>query len=57
MAINALYEWNGGKAQTSASYLLGRETENEKLAPFRLDLGPRLFRTVGARALPGGVRT
>ncbi len=57
LAINALYESNGKDAQTSASYLLGRETENEKLAPFRLDLGPRLFRTVGTRALPGGVRT
>jgi hypothetical protein len=57
LAINALYESNGKDAQTSASYLIGRETENEKLAPFRLDLGPRLFRTVGTRALPGGVRT
>jgi hypothetical protein len=57
LAINALYESNGKDAQTSASYLLGRETEREKLAPFRLDLGPRLFRTVGTRPLPGGVRT
>jgi hypothetical protein len=56
LAVNALYESNGKSAQTSASYLLGRETEREKLAPFRLDLGPRLFRTVGTRPLPGGVR-
>jgi hypothetical protein len=56
LAVNAHYESNGKNVQTSASYLLGRETEREKLAPFRLDLGPRLFRTVGTRPLPGGVR-
>ncbi|MES2119869.1 MAG: hypothetical protein V4513_04765 [Pseudomonadota bacterium] len=58
LAINALYKWNtGSEGQTSASYLLGRDTQGEKLAPFRLDLGPRLFRGVGARLLPSGLRT
>lgn len=56
IAINALYTWSSGAGQTSVSYLLGRDTKNEKLAPFRLDLGPRLFRGVGARLLPGGLR-
>jgi hypothetical protein len=49
LAFNALYRWAGGDAQTSASYLVGRDTKGEKLAPFRLDLGPRVFRGLGAR--------
>jgi len=56
IAFNALYHWGGGEGQTSASYLLGRDTKGAKLAPFRLDLGPRIFRGIGARLLPAGVR-
>jgi hypothetical protein len=56
LAFNALYRWNGREGQTSVSYLLGRETDGEKMAPFRIDLGPRQFRKVGARPLPTGVR-
>lgn len=56
LAFNALYKWGGSEGQTSAVYLLGRDTNGEKMAPFRLDLGPRLFRGVGARLLPVGVR-
>ena len=56
LAFNALYRWSGGDGQTSASYLLGRDTKSAKMAPFRLDLGPRIFRGVGARRLPVGVR-
>jgi hypothetical protein len=56
IAMNALYRWSGGEGQTSVSYLLGRDIKGEKMAPFRLDLGPRLFRGVGARALPSGLR-
>jgi len=56
IAFNALYTWSGGDGQTSASYLLGRDTKGEKLGPFRLDLGPRIFRSVGAHLLPTGVR-
>ena len=50
VAFNALYSWASGKGQTSASYLVGKETTGEKLAPFRLDLGPRIFRGLVARA-------
>ena len=57
IAFNALYEWSGGKAQTSAAYLVGRETKGEKLGPLHLDLGPRAFTSLGARALPATVRT
>jgi hypothetical protein len=57
IAFNALYGWATGEGQTSASYLLGRDTKSDKLAPFRLDLGPRIVRSVGARALPIAVHT
>jgi len=56
LAFNANYAWSSKEGQTSVSYLLGRDGNSEKLAPFRLDLGPRLFRTVGARPLPIGIR-
>jgi hypothetical protein len=56
LAFNALYRLGGSEAQTSASYLLGRETKSDKLAPLRLDLGPRAITGLGARPLPNGVR-
>jgi hypothetical protein len=56
IAFNALYGWRGGEGQTSASYLLGIDTKREKMAPFRVDLGPRLFSSLAARQLPTGVR-
>lgn len=56
IAFNVLYGWSGGEGQTSVSYLLGRDTSGEKMAPFRLDLGPRIFRGIAARLLPTGVR-
>ena len=56
IAFNALYGWGSGAGQTSAAYLVGRDTKGEKMAPFRLDLGARVFRGVGARALPAAVR-
>ncbi len=49
-AITALYRWgSNNNGQTSASYLVGKETSGDKLAPFRLDLGPRVFRGLAAR--------
>lgn len=49
IAFNALYGWGSGKGQSSVSYLVGKTTSGEKLAPFRLDLGPRVFRGLAAR--------
>ena len=49
VAFNALYAWGSDKGQTSTSYLVGKVTKGEKLAPFRLDLGPRMFRNLAAR--------
>ncbi|MEO6256833.1 MAG: hypothetical protein ABIO69_08490 [Sphingomicrobium sp.] len=56
IGFNALYRWSGGDGQTSASYLVGRDTNTEKMAPLRLDLGPRIFRGLGAREHNIGVR-
>jgi len=57
IAFNALYEWSGGKAQSSAAYLVGRDTQQDKLGPLRLDHGAREFSGLGARPLPSAVRT
>jgi hypothetical protein len=56
IAFNALYKWSSGDGQSSVSYLVGRDTKSEKLAPFRLDLGPRIFRGLGFRLLPNDIR-
>jgi hypothetical protein len=56
IAFNALYRWSSGEGQTSVSYLLGRDTQSDKLGPFRLDLGARVFRGLAARQLPTGIR-
>lgn len=52
VAFNVTYEWGEGeRGQTSKSYLVGRETDPpaEKMGAFRLDLGPRIYRSVGFR--------
>lgn len=57
VAFNVLYRWGGSEAQSSASWLVGRGgDEDEKLAPIRLDLGPRLWRNLSARRYTLGVR-
>jgi hypothetical protein len=56
IAFNAIYRWGGGEGQSSISYLVGRDTNGEKMAPIRLDLGPRVFRGLGSRLLPTGLR-
>jgi len=57
IAFNALYQWSGGSAQTSAAYLVGRETNGDKLGPLRLDAIPRQVQGLGARELPVGIRS
>ena len=56
LGFNALYDWSGGDGQTSASYLIGRNTDGARMAPFRADLGPRVFRGLDARMHSLGVR-
>jgi hypothetical protein len=57
VGVNTLYRGPSGPKQTSASYLVGRDSKAEKMAPFRLDLGPRIFRGLGARAHSLALRT
>ena len=52
VAVNILYDWgNGRTGQTSKSYLVGRELQQkaEKMGAFRVDQGPRVWRSVGQR--------
>ena len=57
LAFNAIYEWSNGRGQTSTAYLVGRETNGDKLGPLRLDSGHRELLGLGARPLPVGVRS
>jgi hypothetical protein len=51
IGFNILYRAGSSESQASASFLVGRGgEEDEKLAPFRIDLGPRSFRGLSARA-------
>ncbi|MEO7564375.1 MAG: hypothetical protein ABIR63_01525 [Sphingomicrobium sp.] len=56
VGFNALYRWANGEGQTSAAFILGRATDGEKLAPFRLDMAGREFRTLGQRPLSEALR-
>ncbi len=54
IAVNALYDYGDGRTgQTSKSYVVGRELQagekSEKMGAFRVDQGPRIWRTVGQR--------
>ncbi len=52
IAVNALYDWGEERTgQTSRSYVVGRELAepSEKMGAFRVDLGPRIWRTIGQR--------
>lgn len=57
VGFNILFRSNGEDDHASASFLVGRGSEqDEKLAPFRLDLGPRVFRGLAARAHSMGLQ-
>ncbi len=52
VAVNALYDCGDGRTgQSSKSYVVGRELQeqSEKMGAFRVDQGPRIWRTVGQR--------
>lgn len=55
VAFNVHYRGTGGEAQTSASYLVGRDTGGDKLGPFQLGR-PRQVTGLGVRPLPISVR-
>jgi hypothetical protein len=56
IGFNAVYRWSSGEGQTSASYLLGRNTSGEKMAPFILGDRARRFQGLGARQHSVAVR-
>lgn len=51
VAVNILYNYGENQmGQSSRSYLVGREAaQNERMGAFRVDLGPRVWRSVGQR--------
>jgi hypothetical protein len=49
VAFNAVYAWSSGRGQTSTSFIVGRNSNGEKMAPFRIDQGAKTFRGLGAR--------
>ena len=56
VAFNALYRWSGGETQRSASFLVGRGSNDAlKLAPFALDRGSRAWGDVAARTHSAGL--
>ena len=58
VGFNILYRFGPADGQASASFLVGRGNEqDEKLAPFRIDLGPRIFRGLASRAHSIGMQT
>ncbi|WP_041390503.1 hypothetical protein [Sphingobium chlorophenolicum] len=53
IAFDAQYRWAGeGIGRTGCAFIVGEEQSPpvERLSPFRLDLGPRQYRTPGSRA-------
>jgi len=55
IAFDAQYRWTGereGIGRTGRAFIVGEEQSPpvERLSPFRLDLGPRQYRTPGSRA-------
>ena len=58
VGFNILYRFGPSDGQASASFLVGRGNEqDEKLAPFRIDLGPRVFRGLASRPHSIGLQT
>jgi hypothetical protein len=57
IAFNALYRWSGGEAQTSAAYVVGRDTNGDKLGPLRFDERRGDVGRLSARLIPAGLRT
>jgi len=57
LGFNAHYRYGSSHGQTSASFIVGRGGDDGgKMAPIRLDLGPRIFRGLSARQHSVGVR-
>jgi MYXO-CTERM domain-containing protein len=54
VVVRAVYQWGKGRSsQVHGTYLVGIENQKspEKMGPFRLDMGPRIYRSVGGRQI------
>lgn len=51
-AFDASYQWESGDGRTARAFVVGQEQEPpaDRLAPLRLDRGPRQYRRAAARA-------
>lgn len=52
IAFSAQYRWaDDGRGYSAAAFIVGEESDppRERMGPFRLDLGPRQYRSVGCR--------
>jgi hypothetical protein len=56
VAFNVRYRGSAGESQTSASYLVGRDTGSDKLGPLTLGERARQVTGLGVRPLPIAVR-
>ena len=56
VGFNAVYRWSGSEGQTSTSYIVGRNSNGEKMAPFLVEQGTKTYRGLGAREHSLGVR-
>ncbi len=57
VGFNILYRFGSSDGHASASFLVGRgNDDDQKLAPFRIDLGPRIFRGLASRAHSVGLQ-
>lgn len=56
VALDVRYQWSGGEGQTSIAWLVSRDTGAERLAPIPMSPMPRVYRTLGSRALPLTIR-
>jgi len=56
VGFNAVYRWAGSEGQTSTSYIVGRNSNGEKMAPFLVESGAKTYRGLGAREHSLGVR-
>lgn len=54
VAVRIVYQWGRGRSdQAHRTYVIGIENRAsaDKMGPFRLDLGPRIYRSVGRRQI------
>jgi hypothetical protein len=54
VVVRILYQWGRGRSdQVHGTFLIGIENPSspDKMGPFRLELGPRIYRSVGARRI------